>query len=153
MAEDFVNNASSQWSMDVEGDKVCPDVWGLGVGNPNQFICSPIPYKVVSSDTDYFLTSIDFNYIIELRGTREGYITYPYNAPTLDLQETTIVSSQRFFTYAEAGVTINNYPGPQLFYTGPLSDGVMMKKIGDNKWLGLGDLIPIEVDDGIGNNG
>lgn len=140
---DYENNTSSNWSAEAEALALCDTKWGLGT-QENVVVCSPVPYKVVSSEVDYVLTSIDSNYIIELKGDRTGHINYELNAPTLVLQETTIVSSQEFYTFAEAGVTINNYPGPQLFVTGPLSDGVMMKKIAPNKWLGLGDLIPID---------
>lgn len=151
MADEYKNYTSRNWSLEAEGMEECDMTWGLGKGSGDMYICSPIPYKVLSSDVDHFLTSSDFNYIIELKGTREGQINFPLDAPTLDLQETTVVSSQRFFTYAALGVTINNYPGPQWFFTGPLSDGVMFKKIGDNTWLGLGDLVPFENESGVGN--
>lgn len=104
----------------------------------------PTPYKSVTlSGTAYTVTGVDEHYVVEFIGSgmTQCIIPLDIDGDFVDGQETTLVCSVAFTMVCPSGVIINNYAGPASFEVGSLSDGVMMKKIGANKWLALGDAI------------
>lgn len=105
---------------------------------------SPTPYKSVTlTGTAYTMTGEDEHYVVEFLGSgmTQCIIPLDIDGEFVEGQETTLVSSTQFTMVCPTGVTINNHAGPASFEVGALSDGVMMKKIGENRWLALGDAV------------
>lgn len=139
---------SNTWSTHIEETLTqdCEE-WGINPIPPNAtLINGPVPYReeTLLAGADYTMTGDDHNVLIEFMGSGLGECVIPLNSTGLFVtgQETTFVSSTAFIISCPAGVTINNQTGPAQFTVTALPDGMVMKRIGVNKWHALGDASP-----------